>query len=370
MRGLFRVPRLLIPREGFEHWASPDLSLAGGKAAELVEKEAGEDPCAVYLSPRLTMGEKRLLALSRDHSYTYLEEDALEKLNRGGVFVERETPLGVRFGLVLCIDLEQFTFREGECSPVRPAAVVPAEEVDVHAWFRASQILECPHTVLYYREKKQRAVRRLRESDLELLYEFPLLLGGGKIRGSFVPAFTCEELYPDLLGKGEPLLVAVEGVGHLCAAKRAWEEKKAGLHREETVRNPARFALVELVNIFDETVEFPSVCFPFPEEKGEEVFAALSHVTKCKRDGKYFRILGTSCEAHARGLAALRAMLGALPAVRPPKEGELGAVFAPPDKEELFDALKKGMLYPAETVRFMDAKNARYALEAREIGYD
>ena len=44
--------------------------------------------------------------------------------------------------------------------------------------------------------------------------------------------------------------------------------------------------------------------------------------------------------------------------------------FPAVEGEELFDALKKGALYPKETVCFIAPEDERYSLEGRETGYD
>ena len=56
--------------------------------------------------------------------------------------------------------------------------------------------------------------------------------------------------------KGVLMFAAGDGNHSLATAKTCWEEIKKGLSDEEIKTHPARYALVELMNIHDETLEF------------------------------------------------------------------------------------------------------------------
>ena len=56
------------------------------------------------------------------------------------------------------------------------------------------------------------------------------------------------------------LVIAVGDGNHsLATAKTCWDEIKQGLSEEERENHPARYALVELMNIHDEAIEFEPI---------------------------------------------------------------------------------------------------------------
>ena len=59
--------------------------------------------------------------------------------------------------------------------------------------------------------------------------------------------------------KGVLVIAAGDGNHSLATAKSCWEEIKKGLTEEEKKTHPARFALVELMNIHDEALEFEPI---------------------------------------------------------------------------------------------------------------
>ena len=59
--------------------------------------------------------------------------------------------------------------------------------------------------------------------------------------------------------KGVLMFAAGDGNHSLATAKTCWEEIKKELSEEEIKTHPARFALVELMNIHDETLEFEPI---------------------------------------------------------------------------------------------------------------
>jgi len=50
-----------------------------------------------------------------------------------------------------------------------------------------------------------------------------------------------------------------DGNHSLATAKAIWEQKKQGLSEEEKANHPARFALVEIVNVHDTGLTFEPI---------------------------------------------------------------------------------------------------------------
>ena len=86
------------------------------------------------------------------------------------------------------------------------------------------------------------------------------MLGGGRGRGSRVQRSGGGGLTAALDSMAGEIKYAMGDGNHsLAAAKRCWEGVKSGLSPEERERHPARFALVELVNIHDDAVTFEPI---------------------------------------------------------------------------------------------------------------
>ena len=106
------------------------------------------------------------------------------------------------------------------------------------------------------------------------VYDFELMLGGGHLKGYLLPegekARVLEALTALNSPEGQirrygyaseqPLLYAVGDGNHsLASAKQTWEDLKATLSPDEAAAHPARFALVELVNIHDDALDFEPI---------------------------------------------------------------------------------------------------------------
>jgi hypothetical protein len=113
-----------------------------------------------------------------------------------------------------------------------------------------------------------------KKQELPLAYDFDLMEGSGHISGhlikdehlintvidnlaSLIEPGQYQERYGDLREKADfPLLFAVGDGNHsLATAKAIWEELKP----EVGMDHPARFALVELVNLHDSSLKFEAI---------------------------------------------------------------------------------------------------------------
>jgi len=102
------------------------------------------------------------------------------------------------------------------------------------------------------------------------LYDFDLMAGGGHVRGYLIPetedvlskvyALITPERMLDKYGDESEFLFAVGDGNHsLATAKTCWDAIKQTLTEEERAVHPARFALCELENIYDEGLCFEPI---------------------------------------------------------------------------------------------------------------
>ena len=188
---------------------------------------------------------------------TYLHNGVFRTLDKGFVLVERTTAAGTRKGLVIAIDLEDYSFERGAKTPVRSTEATILERIPPRVNIRRNAPLELPHIMLLYNDKDNRVLNTVKRG--EVLYDFGLNMNGGHVRGTFVDnSEEVEKSFYSLTdGATKPFLFAVGDGNHsLATAKTCWEELKITLTEEERKTHPARFALCEAVNIYDGALNF------------------------------------------------------------------------------------------------------------------
>lgn len=256
MRSCLRIPRLFVPvKKNFSRWAVPSPEEGSELDWERVASETGGAPSSLSLvlpdAKCAAAGEEELRAIS-DAQYRALWEGVLERLNRGCMLVER-TGSCKRRGILCLVDLEEVS-ESGKEGTARALREPDGARVEKRLALRKGSVLEFPHTVLCYRDKKDKLMSALEGEDLELVYEAPA--GGGTVKGYFLPDFLSAEVIRDLMGKADPCFGVLAGEDDLFAAKRFWESCKTGLSLSESRNHPARYALAEFVNLLSEDVIF------------------------------------------------------------------------------------------------------------------
>ena len=212
----------------------------------------------------------------------YLEQGLFRTLPNALIYVERGLDnKKLRRGLVGVVDLECYDYNAGSSSLIRATEGTVITRLPPRMAVRRNASLELPHIMVLVDDPDKRLIEHLTyETDrMEEVYDFDLMERGGHITGYLVPedlqADVCEILNTlarphDFArkydAKGKPVLLFAIGDGNhsLAAAKAAYEEKKQHTPQEQWADLPARYALVELVNLHDESLEFEPihrVCF-------------------------------------------------------------------------------------------------------------
>lgn len=212
----------------------------------------------------------------------YLDRGLFRTLPNALIYVERWLDnKKLRRGLVGVVDLECYDYNAGSSSLIRATEGTVITRLPPRVAVRRNASLELPHIMVLVDDPDKQLIEHLTyETDrMEEVYDFDLMERGGHITGYLVPedlqADVCEILNTlarphDFArkydAKGKPVLLFAIGDGNhsLAAAKAAYEEKKQHTPQEQWADLPARYALVELVNLHDESLEFEPihrVCF-------------------------------------------------------------------------------------------------------------
>lgn len=212
----------------------------------------------------------------------YLDEGLFRTLPNALLYVERWLDnKKLRRGLVGVVDLECYDYNAGSSSLIRATEGTVITRLPPRVAVRRNASLELPHIMVLVDDPDKQLIEHLTyETDrMEEVYDFDLMERGGHITGYLLPedlqADVCEILNTlarphDFArkydAKGKPVLLFAIGDGNhsLAAAKAAYEEKKQHTPQEQWADLPSRYALVELVNLHDESLEFEPihrVCF-------------------------------------------------------------------------------------------------------------
>ncbi len=180
-----------------------------------------------------------------------------------------------------------------------------------------------------------------------------------------------------------------DGNHSLATAKAHWLEVKAGLTAQERENHPARFAMVELNNIYDDALIFEPIHRVIFSRTGDAVLDMLKEadlqpanespdlVLVTKTGDLSFRI---GHPLHALPVGTVQQLLDRVPglnldyvhgedAVRQiaAKENAVGILLPPMPKSLLFPAVAKDGPLPRKTFSMGEANEKRYYMEARKI---
>jgi len=296
------IPNILLPVQSIDmkKWgviACDQFTSEPGYWAD-VEKEVGTAPSTLrMILPECFLDdadtEKRIEGI---HSTMedYLHRGILRECGEGFILVKR-TPQAspARYGLVAAVDLEQYDYAKDSRSLIRASEGTILSRIPPRVRIRQDALLELPHILVLIDDHEKGFIEPLVQAipRLPLLYDTPLMLGGGHLAGYAVREHALYESMlkalerlarpqrsEELYGMSSNLLFAVGDGNHSLATARAvWEKmKKANPRLPED--HPARYALVEIINIYDSGLIFHPIHRILFHADRDDVLASLSSV--------------------------------------------------------------------------------------------
>ena len=188
------------------------------------------------------------------------------------VYIERKTEYGrMRRGLVLAVDLEKYEWKPGSKALIRATEATVPERIPPRMKIRTGAALELPHIMLLANDPKDLLVGGAGAiaKKTNPIYDGRLMLNSGSIKGWKLAGEEAEKLLENSLSElakngtdkdGNCFLFAVGDGNHsLATAKAVWDEHKKSLSGDDLVNSPVRYALVEIVNIYDEGLTFEPI---------------------------------------------------------------------------------------------------------------
>ncbi len=324
------VPTILLPRTDVDlhRWAviACDQYTSEPEYWQAVDRLAGSQPSTLRLIfPEVYLEEAgsdaRIAAINACMNQ-YLAAGVLAAQEPGFVLLDRQTSHAPsRKGLMVALDLEAYDYRPGSKTLIRATEGTIVDRLPPRIRVRKNAAVELPHIMVLIDDPEQTVIEPLFKEELEPVYDFDLMQNGGHLRGWKVTQRKLIEQVGRALeslanldrfqkryevADDEVMLYAMGDGNHSFAtAKAIWEQLKTdAADPADVMDHPARYALVELVNVHDPGLEFEAI--------HRVLFAADAEDLLAQAD-QYYRRAGTPCRvvwcddlaaAHAAAAAA------------------------------------------------------------------
>ena len=278
-----------------EYWAEAD-------------RIAGDAPSALRLIlPESKLSdpdvETHISAINRSME-DYLARDIFQTYPDSIIYIERTQSDGaVRHGLVAAVDLEKYDYTPGSGSLVRATEGTVLERIPPRVRVRKDAPIELPHVMLLIDDPKKICIEPITAAadSMEKLYDFDLMLKGGRLKGWRLSDAQTDALADALsrlasseamahkygLADVAPLLFAVGDGNHsLATAKTCYENLKKVTPEDQWASLPARYALVEIENLHDSALQFEAIHRVVFHVDPEKLIAAFLDFYPTAREGQ------------------------------------------------------------------------------------
>jgi len=436
-----RIPEVLLPKSGVDmtKWSvvACDQYTSQPGYWKSVEDYVGAEPSTLRLVfPEVYLesdGRSERIASIAKTMAGYLADGTLAAQKPGVIYIDRKTSRAdSRKGILLAVDLEKYDYGKGSQSLIRATEGTIIERLPPRIKVREKAILELPHIMLLIDDADKTVIEPIaaKAGELEKLYDFDLMMGGGHIKGYRVDdaglisgmlgaleRLARPETFKAKYGaddkKGVLLFAVGDGNHSLATAKACWENLKRSLPASGIAGHPARYALAEVVNVHDEGLTFEPIHRVVFNVNVQHILSSISDTFP----GSYFRYpeSGDCLESLARaaranpkthvisfiasgkpGVAVIKntdfnleagtlqyfldRYASANPGVRidyihgeevvaslGAKEGNIGFYLPPMDKRDLFKTVVHEGVLPRKTFSMGEAEEKRFYLECRKI---
>jgi uncharacterized protein (DUF1015 family) len=391
---VLHIPRILLPRDNWEKWAviACDQHTQDLEYWKRVEEFVGDTPSTfnlIYPEIYLPLDENRVNKIHktlRDYKKILVDHGSCFILVRRSVSGKERT------GLVVAVDLEEYQFN-GSDSFIKPTEGTIGERLPARVLIREKAELELSHILVLYDDPDFSVIPR-NPDDLvcedDQVYDFDLMENGGHITGYRISnEKIIREISDKILNMGT--LLVGDGNHSLAAAKSFWEKIKGTVHAD----HPARYAMVELVNIHDPGLSFEPIHRVVsgiePEELLKKFNARIEETRSCLSNAD-FPVTG-----HSIGFIT-KDRCGVLVFDNPgydlevetldeiidnysieyehdpevveklgKEQGNTGFFLPPLKKSEFFSLIKKKGVLPRKSFSLGKENEKRYYIEARQI---
>lgn len=272
-----------------------------------VEKIVGDAPSTLKLTlPEIYLEDENVserIAKINSNMKALLDEDFFNEYKDSMIYLERTQSDGkIREGLIGVVDLEAYSYEKGAETPIRATEKTVIERIPPRVKIRENAPLELPHIMILIDDDKKQIIENLKNkvSEDDIVYDFDLIKNGGHVKGYLLNEETMDEVDKGLkeladkevfakkydVNNKEVLLFAMGDGNHsLATAKACYEKLKEIMSEEEYLNNPARYALVELVNLHSPALEFEAINRVIFNTNPEKLLNSLKEYYQINKDG-------------------------------------------------------------------------------------
>lgn len=430
---------ILIPNKqtDYEKWAvvACDQYTSQPEYWQDVEAMVGDSPSTLRLiypeafldHENQEQKEQRIAAINGSMS-KYLESNLFEELQDTVLLVERILHNGQkRHGLMVSLDLEHYSYEKGSQSLIRATEGTILDRLPPRIKIREHAPLELPHIMVLIDDRNHEVIKPFvdQASSLEPAYSTRLMKDSGSIKAykinkqkdlsrlfNAMGNLSDPELFKKKYGLKELQSIFLFAVGDgnhsLATAKACWENIKGSLSAEEQKSHPARYALVEVVNLHDESLVFEPIhrilfnvdarklldnFIEFYAQQGLKAYLSPAAVASSEQhpvhcisyiheDGKGFLVLEDPC--YHLDVKTLQVFLDETIKATPSaavdyvhgdeivnrlgaQKNNIGFFLSAMDKNELFKTVILDGVLPRKTFSMGEAGDKRFYLETRRI---
>jgi len=384
---------------------------------EAAEKVVGESPSTLRLTiPEIYLNDADIderIKKANASMAEYMKEDIFTEYKNSYIYVERTLKNGVkRLGIVGAVDLEDYDYSKGSQTKIRATEGTVISRIPPRLKVRNDAPIELPHIMMLIDDEDCRIIEP--NSDIkdtfEKVYDFDMMQDSGHIAGYKMSDEAADDFDKKLAAldnldafnekygvkKDSPLIYAMGDGNHsLATAKAYYENLKKEIGVEEAQKSPARYALCELVNLHDKSLEFEAIHRVVFGADGKEFMDAFEKEYNVSRaegaegqsfifvyDGKSEKVTVTNPKEYLTVATVQKFM----DAYFEKCEGEIDYIHGEDvvnklceDKKNfgiIFDAMDKSDLYksviidgalPRKTFSMGEACDKRFYTEARKI---
>ena len=336
----------------------------------------------------------------------YINDDIFREIKDSFIYIERTLSNNdVRRGLVGVVDLEEYEFSNNPDIP-NSAAILASEgtvldRLPPRIRVRKAATLELPHIMTFIADVENTVIEPLTDkvSKLPLLYDFELLEGGGHVKGYEVSGDCAknvekalETLYNKnrLMNPPNCLMIMGDGNHSLAAAKTYWNELKQNLSETEKNSHPARYALLEVNNLYDSAIQFEAIHRVVFNVDSNKLINALIESIPSGNDYKIQIVtsagskdIDVSADSVGDAIAIVQAFLdeyiciagGSIDYIhgddtvrKLAQENNCTGILLPTvEKSEFFNTVACSGVFPRKSFSVGHARDKRYYIECRRI---
>ena len=380
-----------------------------------VKNIVGDNPSTLNLTlPEIFLEEddvEERIKKINENMKEYLDKDLFTEYTDSMIYLEREQNDGkIREGLMGIVDLEDYSFEKGSQTLIRATEKTVIERIPPRMKVRKNALLELPHIMILIDDDKKEIIENLKNtvSEEDVVYDTDLMQKGGHIKGYKLSNETMNDVINKLekladkdnfeakynvKDKGVLLFAMGDGNHSLATAKSCYEKLKESMSEEEYLNHPARYALVELVNLHSEALEFEAIHRVIFDVDVEDLVKELNEYYSINEDGNgqkfelitkdYDKTLYIENPKSNIPVGSIQMFLdeylkdhkGKIDYIHgddttkemASKEGNVGIIFDAMSKGDLFKTVILDGALPRKTFSMGHAHDKRFYLEARKI---